>query len=128
MCVCVCLCEMLLQFIAGDCPTRSEWPSLTCSGEGEQVVRDELGVAEVGRGQGRPQDGLQTSEEGQDVQHVEGEAAGEGQQVAGGADGRRRRVRHHVPVHGAAERRCGCDTHTGQGARRAPPAPSAAVG
>lgn len=103
---------MLLQFSAGDRPTCSKRPSLTCSGEGEQVVRDELGVAAVGRSQGLPQDGLQTSEEGHDVQQVEGEAAEERQQVAGGADRCRRRVRHHVSIHGAVERRCKCSTHT----------------
>lgn len=88
-------------------PIRSEWSSLTCSGEGDQVLRDELGVAVVTLSEWPPQDGLQTSKESHNIQHVKGEATGEGQQVASGADRCRWRVRHHVPVNGAAERRCG---------------------
>lgn len=75
-------------------------------------MRDELGEAAVGPGQWLPQDGVQASEEAHSIQQVEGEAAGEGQQVAGGGDGRRGRVRHHVAVHRAAERRCGPNAHS----------------
>lgn len=52
------------------------------------MFRDELGVAAVGLSQSLPQDGLQTSKEADNVQHVEGEAAWEGQQVTEGGDGR----------------------------------------
>lgn len=57
-------------------------------------------------GQPPSQDVLQASEEGQDVQAVEGEAAVEGQQVASGVDGARGRVGHHVAVDGAVQGRC----------------------
>lgn len=69
-------------------------------------MRDELLEALVSRGQRFPQDGLQPSKEGNDIQAVEGEAAGERQQAAERVDGPRRRVRHHVSIHGAAEGRC----------------------
>lgn len=67
---------------------------------------DELLEVLVCRGQRFPQDGLQPSKEGNDVQAVEGEAAGERQQAAGPVDGPRRRVPHHVSIDGAAEGRC----------------------
>lgn len=43
---------------------------------------DELLEVLVSRGQRFPQDGLQPSKEGNDIQAVEGEAAGERQQAA----------------------------------------------
>lgn len=76
------------------------------------MLRDELGVAAIGCGQWLPQDGLQTSKEAHDIEHVKGEAAGEGQQVIVGDDRHRRRVRHYVPVHRAAERRCRRKVHS----------------
>ena len=61
----------------------------------EEVL--ELGV--IGR-ERLLQDGPQASEEGQGIQHVEGEAAGVGHQVlARGVHRAGGRVRHHVAVH-----------------------------
>lgn len=78
----------------------------TCFGEGDEVACDEILEVLVSVGQRFPQDGLQPPEERHDVQAVEGEAAGERQQVAGRVDGSRRRVRHHVSIHGTGQSRC----------------------
>lgn len=67
---------------------------------------DELLEVLVCQRQRFPQDQLQPSKEGNGVQAVEGEAAGERQQAAEPVDGPRRRVRHHISIHGAAEGRC----------------------
>lgn len=99
---------LLPRLLSGWLRTGSE---LTCCGKGDQVLRDETLELLVCVGQPLPQDDLQTSEEGQDVQAVEGEAAGEQQQVAGGADGAGRRVGHHVAIHGTVQSGCS-HTHT----------------
>lgn len=78
----------------------------TCFGEGDEVACDELLEALVSVRERFPQDGLQPAEERHGVQTVEGEAAGELQQVGGHVDGSRRRVRHHVSIHGTVEGRC----------------------
>lgn len=54
-----------------------------------------------------PQGELQASKESQGVQTVEGEAAGERQQISGRVDRPGRRVCHHVAIHGAVQCSCG---------------------
>lgn len=93
----------LRPLLSGWLRTGSE---LTCCGKGDQVLRHEILELLVGVGQRLPQNDLQAPEEGQDVQAVEGEAAGERQQVADGVDGAGRRVGHHVAVHGTVQSGC----------------------
>lgn len=70
------------------------------------MLRDETLELFVCVGQWLPQDDLQPPEEGHGVQAVEGETAGERQEVAGGADGAGRLVGHQVAIHGTVQSGC----------------------
>lgn len=86
--------------------TQEVGSAFTCFGEGDEVARDEILEVPVSVRERFPQDGLQPPEERHRVQAVEGEAAGERQQVAGPVDGSGRRVCHHVPIHRTVQSRC----------------------
>lgn len=73
-------------------------------------MRDETLELLVCVGQRLAQNDLQPSEEGHGVQAVEGETAGERQEVAGGVDGARRLVGHQVAIHGTVQSGCRAET------------------
>lgn len=79
---------------------------LTCGGKGDQVLRDETLELFVCVRQWLSQNDLQPPEEGHDVQAVEGETAGERQEVAGGVDGAGWLVGHQVAIHGTVQSGC----------------------
>lgn len=75
----------------------------TCCGKGDEVPCDELLEFLVFIRERFAQRDLQPSEESQSVQTVEGETAGERQQVTGRVDRSGRHICHQVAIHRTAE-------------------------